>query len=86
MFFGFRIASPLELRVKSAKIRENVNLKITKSKYGCNNFGTLDLYDSSEIRNSHNTRYLSHKYGLEFPQILTKVIHPIPYRQVEFME
>jgi hypothetical protein len=31
MFFGFRIASPLELRVKSSKIRENVNLKITKS-------------------------------------------------------
>jgi hypothetical protein len=31
MFFGFRIASPLELRVKSAKIRENVNLTLTKS-------------------------------------------------------
>jgi integrase/recombinase XerD len=33
MFFGFRIASPLELRVKSAKIRENVNLTLTKSNY-----------------------------------------------------
>jgi hypothetical protein len=31
MFFGFRTASPLELKVKSAKIREKINLKITKS-------------------------------------------------------
>jgi hypothetical protein len=72
MFFGFRIASPLELRVKSAKIRENVNLTLTKSNYLWVNGARFDLVQRYTFGSSKNQERIKGGVGW----VLTVFISP----------